>query len=120
MIAQPTPQQYALVAQLLQRHTQQNPNVLQQGGSFYSQNPSPTATGDWDYGPMTHLPTVVTPGYGRPSGPTVMEDAQPGPFLQHAQALTAATRSNLQSHQQALIQRFMKNAQAQAARGVRK
>lgn len=147
MIQAPTPQQYALVAQLLQQQTGQ-PEQVPQG--FVLPRPAgqfPISEGEQP-GFVRQAPAPVDPGMANnphvdggynwgtrsfmPHGghPIGIPD-QPGPFLQHAKALTAATRSGLHSHQQALIQKFMAaaqanvqkflaTAQANAAKGVRK
>jgi hypothetical protein len=137
MIQVPTPQQHALVAQMLQGAlgTQQpNPYVLQQGGQYYDTTPNIGAPDDWGFNAMRTLPTVVRQGYGHLASPTIMEDApqqiqaarpprigipdRPASvFGKMRQSLPAATRSALQSHQQALIERFMRNA---TAKGVGK
>jgi hypothetical protein len=144
MVIYPSPVQHALVAQMLQQAVGQNPNVLQQGGRVLPEVPDPNAPGDWSYSqPWVNLPTVVTPGYALPrtGGNAIMEDAPnqpPAPTSEplsrpdggynwgtrsfpHASvfgsmraALPAATRSNIHSHQQALIARFMRNQTGKA------
>lgn len=80
MIQPPTPQQYALVAKMIQgaippRQTQ-NPYVLQQGAKVLPEVPDPSAHGDWSYSqPWVNIPTVVRPGYRpTPGQAVVMED----------------------------------------------
>jgi hypothetical protein len=152
MITPPTPQQYALVAQMLQAHTQR-PAPGAGGGRYLPAVQDPNAQGDWSYNqPWIPVPST---GYAMRSGhgyggatntvaPTASVPVDPGfdynnwgatephaapaapvdpgfdynnwkntephsVFGAMRQALPAATRSGLHSHQQALIQRFMRN-----------
>ena len=123
-----TPQQYALVAQMLQ---QSIPQMSQNRPGRFATRPMPdevypgfTSFHETPQMPFRETPQIPPPGVdfgslvGQVRGSAAPALAEPGTvFGRMRQALPAATRSNLQSHRQALVTRFMHNAQSG---GVRK
>jgi hypothetical protein len=114
MISPPTPQQHALIAQMLQAHIQQppmNPAPGAGGGHYLPIVPDPDAHGDWSYTqPWIPIPSQgynIRSGHGY--GGAMNSEDPSSVFGAMRQALPGSTKSNLHSHQQALIQRFMRN-----------